>query len=445
MVLFLALFACQNESEKMPTKILGKIINPKKTEIVISKDPFNVVSDTLFIKSGNKFSGEINIEKEGLHYIFIFPEFQVIYLKPGDSLAFVLNTTEFDESFSFSGTSGFENNLLIELFLANEKENVEISRKMKQLSPEELNKKLDSFYQFKQKLIQNYKDSYSKTSPHYREIIDLYNHVAQYRIKENYIIRHPDSLPEGFKKHRKLLKQPVADPNLPDLLYFAKNFVDNKLREKKIPYKKIPAEAIGVINDEIKDPGLKDNILMIYCKNYIINRAIDEPEDSVFKRYMESIQNPLFKKNCLTYIHKNKMLAPGMDFPSVKLRDVHHKEVNLNELLRDHKNLISYWDLYFNSNFKSNLKKLNKIQEKYPDLQIIIINDNPDDFQEWQLQIPQNNRFIFLQMDLKEYEIEKYLPYGLNQVFLLDSTQIKYSLLNLYQRNFHKKINAFMN
>ncbi len=440
----LLFFACQRNSTPHKTKILGKIINPKKTEIVISKDPFNIVSDTLFVKSGNKFSGEINVMKEGLHYIFIFPEFQVIYLKPGDSLAFVLNTSEFDESLSFSGTSGFENNLLIDLFLTNEKENVEISRRMKKLNPEELTRKLDSFYAAKQQLINSYKTSYQKTTPHYKKIIDLYNRVSQYRIKENYLSIYKSNIPKEFKNHRTFLKQKTADANLPDLLYFAKTFIYNRMREEQIPHSKVFSKAIEIIDKEIGDPHLRDNMYMIYCKNYIIGNSIQNPKDSVFLQYINRLQNPLYKESCYKYIKKNNILAKGKEFPALPVRNRYGNIVSLNKLLKKHKNLISYWDMYFMSNFKSNLEKLQKIKEEYPELQIIVLNDNPDDFQEWQLQIPQNKDFIFLQVNLKEYEMENFLPYGLNQVFLLDSTQIQQSLINLYDRNFAGKINAFM-
>jgi hypothetical protein len=443
-ILMMNLHACWQRKTSSKAKIIGKIINPKKTEIVISKDPFNIQSDTLYIQSGNKFSGEIKVENEGLNYIFIFPEFQMIYLKPGDSLAFVLNTTEFDESLSFSGTSGFENNLLLELFLANEKENIEISRLFKDITPIELNRKLDSFYKIKKQMLQTYNKQYKNTSAHFKKIVESYNKVAQYRIKENYLMRRQGEIPPDFTKYRKFLHNKMADPNLPDLLYFSKTFVENRLREEQTPTQKKPKKAIDIIVNEMGDPILRDNILMIYCKNYIIEESIKNENDSIYMNYMNLIQSPDYKAHCAYFIEKNKCLSQGQNFPDIKVRDASKKIYSLHDILKNHKNLIAYWDLFYRTNFKSNMKKLQKIKEEYPELQIIILNDNPDDFDEWKLQIPQNNDFKFYQFPQISEEMDKLLPYGLNQVFLLDSTYINHSLINLYDISFQRRIKDFM-
>jgi len=438
-------FSCIHKKEVEKTTVIGKIINPKKTEIVISQDPFNISSDTLYITEGNKFNGKIQLKKEGLHYIFIFPEFQIIYLKPGDSLAFVLNTTEFDESFSFSGSSGFENNLLIELFLANEKENMSISRRMNQMSPDELSKNLDSFYQIKQDLINSYKKAYKKTSRRFRKTIELYNKVAQYRIKENYIRQKcADTIPDSFTEYRSLLEKPVIDANLPDLLYFAKTYIDNEIREKKISRKEVPAASITFINNKIRDDVLRDNILMIYCKNYVIEEKISDDKDPLFQKFIRNIRNRDYVLACKKFIIKNKKLNKGQYFPDIKIRDTHNKTKMLSEILKNGKNLLSYWDIYYKKNFTSNIKKFKALKKQYPDLQIIILNDNPDDFDEWRLQIPQNNDFKFYQLQVPHYKMEQLLPYGLNQVFLLDSSKIKHNLINLYDAQFQKTVNAFM-
>lgn len=442
----LSVFACSHHKKSGTTKILGKIINPKKREIVISHDPFNVSSDTLYIHSGNKFFGEINIEKEGLHYLFVFPEFQVMYIKPGDSIAFVLNTTEFDESLSFSGTSGFENNLLIELFLANEKENMQIRRELKDLSPRQLDKKLDSFYKIKQALVDSYKPRYNKTSRQFKKTVDLYNKVPQYRIRENYLRQHKeDSIPAYFTKYRDFLKKPVVDANLPDLLYFAKTYIENRLgNEEKKDFRSYH-KAADLINAEIADPDLRDNILMIYCKNYIIGESVRDASDSVFQKYAASMKSSSYVSHCKDFINKNTLLAPSREFPDIQVIDANKKFYNLHDILQDNKSILSYWDIFYRSNFTSNLKKLKSIKEKNPGLQIIILNDNPEDFEEWKLQIPQDSAFKFYQIQVNGNEIKKFLPYGLNQVFLLDSTRIKQSMINLYDANFQNELNDFIN
>ena len=298
----------------------------------------------------------------------------------------------------------------------------------------------------KQKLIKTYKKPFRKTSKKYKKIIELYNTVAQYRIKESYLYQNPNSeVPKDFTQYRNFLKQPVSDANLPDLLYFAKTYVENRLREKGIERAQVPQEAIKIITNDIQDPDLKDNMLMIYCKNYIIGKSIDNPNDFVFQAYKNAIGKEGYIRNCEKYIQKNKLLASGREFPDIQVRDSQKNIYTLHNVLKGHKNLISYWDLHYSTNFKSNFAKLKALKQKYPDLQVIILNDNPDDFDEWILEMPQNTDFQFYQMQMSNEKMEQLLPYGLNQVFLLDSTIIKHSLINLYHPEFEKKINSFIN
>ena len=102
-----------NESPSLSTYVGGEIINPKGDYVYLLKD--DQLLDSVTLDSNNKFLFETKNIYAGL-YTFSHVEFQVFYLNPGDSLMLRVNTLDFDESLSFTGTGSKNNNLLIELF-----------------------------------------------------------------------------------------------------------------------------------------------------------------------------------------------------------------------------------------------------------------------------------------------------------------------------------------
>ncbi len=439
LILIGLLYNCTGTGQKNEAVLVGKIINSKKDYIVISKDPFDSKSDTLKIEKGNKLKGKIKLEDEGLFFIYIFPEFQVLYIKPGDSLAFIINTNEFDESLSFSGTSGFENNLLMNIFLMNEKENYSVRKKINSLSPVNLKKLLDSSFSQKQKFIDGYKEELGKTSAKFKKILNLFNRISQYRIKEFYSQKSKNKLPDNFYDYRKILMSKLPETNIPDLIYFAKNFIDGQLKSSKNKNKNY--RLIELIDNNIKETGLKDILYMLYCKNYIQDKFITNKNDDIIQKYVNKISNKNYINVCLKSIDKNNTLKTGNIIPNINVTDLNGKTSGLNQLLKNKKTILSFWDFYYRKNFKINLEKLLQLKSKYPDLNILILNVNSGSFQEWKLEVPKKNGLYFYQINS---DVKKILPENFSKVYLLDSTVIKQSMVNMYSPDFNSKLEEFL-
>ena len=81
------------------------------------------VIDTLTLKKDNSFLGKLDISNKGLYYFTHGSENQYIYLEPKDSLMLRLNTWYFDVSIVYAGKGAERNNMLIDCFLENEKDN----------------------------------------------------------------------------------------------------------------------------------------------------------------------------------------------------------------------------------------------------------------------------------------------------------------------------------
>ena len=97
-----------NESSSLLTYVGGEIVNPKGDYVYLLKD--DQLLDSVSLDTSNKFLFETKNIDAGL-YTFSHVEFQVFYLNPGDSLMLRVNTFDFDESLSFTGTGSKNNNL----------------------------------------------------------------------------------------------------------------------------------------------------------------------------------------------------------------------------------------------------------------------------------------------------------------------------------------------
>ncbi len=124
----------------------GLIINPTSKFVVLFKK--DVVVDTFYLDAKNKFGGKLVGAEKGLYVFKHPPENQVIYLEPGDSTLVLLNTLDFDESLSFSGTGAAKSNFLNNLYLLNQQNNDFILSYFK-LDPTDFAHKTDSIKEFR--------------------------------------------------------------------------------------------------------------------------------------------------------------------------------------------------------------------------------------------------------------------------------------------------------
>ena len=112
---------CSSNSKHTETYFGGKIINPKSDYVVLYS--MDKVIDTMYLAKDNTFLGKLESVNEGLYYFMHGNENQYIYLEPQDSLMLRLNAWSFDESMVFAGKGAERNNILIDCFLEDEKDN----------------------------------------------------------------------------------------------------------------------------------------------------------------------------------------------------------------------------------------------------------------------------------------------------------------------------------
>jgi len=433
--------SCKYKSEDRVV-VRGKIINPRTDEIYISRDIFFQNADTLKLIGENQIKSVIKAPEEGLYLFFVFPEFQTIYLKPGDSLAFHINVEEFDESLSFSGSLGWQNNLLMSLFLENERESNYFGLNFN-YEPDIFLKKIDSFEHIKARLIQNYYQDIGNADAKFKAIAKLTGRSMDYNLMELYPLKNPNKhLPKDYFDFEQIFKQNLADPNVIYMYSFADAFINRKINNKN-NQKELYILIAQHIQKNITDANFKDNLLAQYCINYIRKNRIIK-KDSTVQTYFQIIKNQIHKDYCKQLIQKNNVLDKEHVFPSIKLLNKHRKTVFSDSIFKNKKLCVSFWDLKQRKNFVSNLRKLKTYKKQYPEVNFVIINLDSGHFDQWIMEIPDLPEIEFYQIKNSD-NLELVEPFHLSQVYLLKNQIIKESLVNMYQADFDKIIMRFNN
>ena len=116
-IFFIISFICLNSCniEKRNNKIFfaGQIINPSSNYLLLYKN--NATIDCLILDSNNMFKRTYNNLESGIYKIEHIPEYQTIFLEPGDSIWLRVNGTDFKKSVVFSGKGSSKNNFLTDM------------------------------------------------------------------------------------------------------------------------------------------------------------------------------------------------------------------------------------------------------------------------------------------------------------------------------------------
>ena len=142
-LLFLVTFCCflscnKKDKEGITSYLGGQIINPKMDYVLLSHQDKKI--DTIALNTNGSFDFQCENLQTNL-YIIKHAELQYIFIEPGDSIMFRLNTDGFDESLAFSGRGAEKNNFLMNLFLQNEEEDKRLPELYK-LNPKAFGKEI---------------------------------------------------------------------------------------------------------------------------------------------------------------------------------------------------------------------------------------------------------------------------------------------------------------
>ena len=432
------LVACKGEEPVSKDMYFGGlIINPTSKFVVLYKK--DVVIDTFFLDKNNKFGGKLVGAEKGLYVFKHPPENQIMYLEPGDSTLIRINTLDFDESLTFSGTGADKSNFLNKLYLLNQQNNDLILTYYK-LAPSEFARKTDSIKDSRISQLEDW-NRRSHFSEEFLEIAKAAINYEYYHLRERYaflIRKHSretlDEFPQDFHDYRSEIS--FNEQRLEDY-YVYLNLIDDYLRTRSLEYceeNNITSEDCYTLTDYdnirrriiladslIENPRIKNNFLdrlsaqgIIYSKSredlVAILQLLTEIEYSGDQlndlRQMAGIQNALL---------------PGRELGELKLLNASRDTVKLNEISNRPK-ISFHWSVNSQRHHKWQHKIIEDLRFKYPEIDFIGINIDKNQFAEWENVINGHNYPSVFEYKLNILNInEVLLKNYLNKLFFLDS------------------------
>lgn len=436
--MLLVCMGCNSDSEKDSTFIGGRIVNPNTNYLTLEQN--SQVIDTIRLDPNHNFAYTFEQDKESIYTFTHHPEIQTIYLKPGDSSVFRVNTMEFDESLTFGGDSSEENNFLINMFLLNEQDNDLILSYYK-LSPSEFINKTDSLRALRLKKFEdlNAKMNFSQFFQNIARSTVNYEH---YDMKERYaflikkyIPERFDELPNSYFDYRSSVN--YNDKDLVSNFSYMR-FLDNYLRNKSI---ELCEDRNIDCYDLNNHQNLKKRLNLVYelfdhnyLKTNFFNRLIRR--EIVFSRTQSQLDETLSiiekfeipdldeqELHHLTEIQSRYLI--GSSLKKHEFRSTSSETVLFQDITNNKPSLVYTWSSLSMDLKRKYLEKINTLKEKYPEYNFISVNLDFQNKRLWasglkQLKYDYGTEFQLIS-DTPAHRFNFYRNY-LNKVYILDSS-----------------------
>ncbi len=382
----LLFISCLNTPEEKSVYIGGEIINPKSNVVVLMKR--EQVIDSIFLNSENTFGAKIPIESEGLYYFKHGNEFQYLFLEPKDSLKLRLNTWDFDETLVFGGKGSQKNELLLDLFLVNEKE-LENFYSYFSFSENEFQQKIDEARIRHTELLSSLKNSDIHLSNQFLHLAQSAIDYPLYRLKEIYPFYHKKVLQldtiaansDNFYTYHK-------DLNLNDTFlseYYAyQNFVSAHLYNLALRKNNGVSSDINFytyllesITEKIEIPDFKNRLLHQEIDNLFFNKPT----------LLDMKHLTLFYDNCtdssaissMKQLLSDKIKLPKNSvFPDFEVNSTKDESIYIQSLIKNKSVALYFWNEKTVSN-EYLIKRIGYLNKKFPNITFIgIKTDNSE-------------------------------------------------------------------
>lgn len=462
-LIIMSILGCNSDEEKVQSIFIGgEIVNPKSEFFILSKN--NTTIDTLYLNQNNRFGKHFEDLEEGIYRFNHPPENQILYLQPGDSILVWLNTLDFDESINFSGKGAKKSDFLLDLFLANQKENEMILSYYK-YQPEEFTSKIDSIYESKNQQLKQL-IAQKDFSEDFIEIARAGIDYQYYHFKERYAFltrkyfkELAGEIPEDFHDYRDKIN--FNSENL-NTYYVYTNFIDDYFRTKaiercdpKLPpsddcfdlnslnnisYKIILADSL------IQNPQIKNNYFDRVGSQGVTFSRKSEEIDSVIKLLEQTNYNREKLKNLKQMAGIQKNLLPGNNIGNLPLSSVDGDTIMLKNI--SDKPIITYhWSIFSKEHFAWQQGIINKLREKYPEVDFVGINIDKDIRESWSevVKMQTTNPEMEFHLTFAQTDRDLLIAY-LNKMFFIDTDgEIIRGSSQLYSNTFEREILEFLN
>lgn len=381
--------SCTKKNERVVFS--GKIINPTHEFVKLYKD--NKLLDSAKLNSNNEFLIELEKVSPGIHHFSHHPQYQYIFLEPGDSVAIRLNASPsyFDESLVFSGSNEDLNNFLIEMFLSYEDEEG-IVYNYYYLPPETFQKRIDSLRDIKLKEFSDLSAG-SKLSDLAIEIALAAIEYKNYTYLEKYPFYHRrktgneilNQLDSDFYKHRREVA--ISNENLTyfrpyyEFLnhYFGNlaysKFVDstdNAALEKEIKPSSLNRYQLKLIDSLIPDCELKENLLRNVTMEHLLNHKYEGELTTVLLKDFKRFSKSKAHHSEIDELYNSLLrLRPNNAIPNMLVEDYFKNQKGLKDICAGKKTLVYFWSADQRRHMVNISKQIEKLKKQNPEYQYI--------------------------------------------------------------------------
>lgn len=451
-LLFFAINSCKKKevSSDGTTWIGGQIVNPKLDYIIFAQG--KLVLDTVKLDSNNFFLYRTDKLKAGL-YTLRHMETQVFYIEPGDSLLLHLNTVEFDESLAYSGRGAAQNNLLMDLYLRNEKENNSLS-KWYTLSPKDFTAKIDSLKSEKQK---DYKEFLSKNevSEGFKEVAEASIKYDYYSKKEFYAMANRsrvNDLGNDYFSYRKNI-----DFNNEKLRFYYPYYRYLNRYFNSIIVAKYPAgvdrnsyafniDKLKMIDSTVSNDSIKNSLLRYTAFSYLLG-AKDEKEEKELYSYFSTLNtNPNHVVQMGQLTEAAIKMSKGNLIPDVQVLSMDNNVKGLRSLIKK-PTVLYFWSGESSAQSKMIHNRSAELISKYPEYDFISINTDTH-FKKWRTTVKNLNfdpSKEFQVENISEAEKQLVLSFRSKAIILDKNSQILDGNTNMFNSNFEELLLGYLN
>ncbi|MBE0424492.1 MAG: hypothetical protein IBX66_11230 [Lutibacter sp.] len=382
-ILLFLTFGCKKANENALTYFGGQIINPKTNFVLLLKD--EKVLDTLLLDENNRFLTEIPSLQEGLYAFKHGREFQYIYLEPADSVLVRLNTWDFDHSIVFSGKGSTKNELLIALFLQNEKDEKMMYRNFN-LKEKDFQDKIESLSKERFAIYNDFFQNEVAVSKGFKKLTNTAIQFPLYRLMELYpyfykgvynLEEFPEISDEFYNYRHKI------SLNEEDLVAFYpyQNYVVSylynisyRLKEKDSAKNDLTVNILNAINEQITSNDFKNTLLKrIIVSDLLKSESACQINEAALKLFLTNCTNKEYVQQINNLVNDCNNLALKEPLQNFEILSYNNVPLTINEVIKNKNTVIYFWSTAFiTTDYLVNRIKF--LEKKYPDLLFVGIN-----------------------------------------------------------------------
>ena len=436
--------SCENDINNNSIFFGGQIINPSSNYLILHKN--NSTIDCLLLDSNNKFKKNFENLDPGIYKLEHIPEYQTIFLEPGDSMWVRVNALDFKQSIVFSGKGSSKNNFLMDMEINIENENKFLSTKYS-LESDLFSKIIDSLV-FQKKNQWKVMDSINDLTP-YAQKITMASYVYPYGTRrERYALLRgtnwnssKDSIYFNYRQFLNLEETDLAsfDPYIDYVL----NFLNEKSLDSSNYYFQEKQKTIfnirrlQILENKINERELKNNLARAIAYDEILNFDNHSGHDNFLQYYFAVNTNTKFLGEVLSLHNDTKKMDIGSLLPDINIQNSKFETVSSNSLFNK-PTVIYFWSQSQMNHYRETIKIMEEIKIHKPQYRYIGISIQPLNKMSLQvnelLQQDLNNQFAIINF---ENASKKWIITLLNKAIIIDKNgEIINGFANVFDSNF---------